>query len=122
MSLHGGGQPEIKRSAEYVCVHVVVGLYSRRLVFVIFLSPPSKCWNSNFSLHVTKVTVRITYCNIVTTECFEQPGYHHGFIYYRTFCFEIIIISLYVISLFKRTITATSRRGWPLHELYKEAV
>jgi len=40
MSLHGGDQPEITRSAEYAFVHVVVGLYSRRLVFVRFLSPP----------------------------------------------------------------------------------
>jgi hypothetical protein len=32
------------------------------------------------------------------------------------------IIALYVMSLFKRTVTPTSRRGWPLHELYKKAV
>jgi len=40
MSLHDGGKPEITRSAEYVFVHVVVGLYSGRLVFMSFLSSP----------------------------------------------------------------------------------
>jgi hypothetical protein len=102
MPLHGGGKPEITRSAENEFVNIMIGLYSGRVVFMGFFSPPSKWYNSNWSLQVTMVIVRVTYFNTVSTECFEQREHHHGFSYHRTACFEVIIIALYVIGVFQQ--------------------